>query len=90
MGRVCYVPSLLWAEFVMCRVDPTPYIISICRDPTKVDLQFGTKSFRHLDDSALDVSAPTLKKIPGRFGTKTSRHQGVSVPRYFGTRSIGR
>ena len=24
MGRVCYVPSLLWAEFVMCRVDPTP------------------------------------------------------------------
>ena len=21
MGRVCYVPSLLWAEFVMCRVD---------------------------------------------------------------------
>ena len=26
MGRVCYVPSLLWAEFVMCRVDPTPFI----------------------------------------------------------------
>ena len=24
MGRVCYVPSLLWAEFVMCRVDPIP------------------------------------------------------------------
>ena len=24
MGRVCYVPSLLWAEFVMCRVDPAP------------------------------------------------------------------
>ena len=24
MGRVCCVPSLLWAEFVMCRVDPTP------------------------------------------------------------------
>ena len=24
MGRVCYVPVLLWAEFVMCRVDPTP------------------------------------------------------------------
>ena len=23
MGRVCYVPSLLWAEF-MCRVDPIP------------------------------------------------------------------
>ena len=57
--------------------------------------RFGTKSFRHLDDSALDVSAPrrfgtNLKKIPGRFGTKTFRHQGVSVPRHFGTRSVDR
>ena len=24
MGRVCYVQSLLWAEFVMRRVDPIP------------------------------------------------------------------
>ena len=31
MGRVCYVPSLLWAEFVMCRVDPTPVRSLIAR-----------------------------------------------------------
>ena len=30
MCRVCYVPSLLWAEFVMCRVDQTPKNESKC------------------------------------------------------------
>ena len=39
MGRVCYVPSLyvlslygpslLWAEFVMCRIDPTPFVLHL-------------------------------------------------------------
>ena len=26
MGRVCHVPSLLWTEFVMCRVDLLPFL----------------------------------------------------------------
>ena len=43
------------------------------------------KSFRHLDDLALDVSAPRrfgTKRVnsPGRFGTKTFRYQCVSAP----------
>ena len=24
-----YGPSLLWAEFVMCRVDPTPFLLHL-------------------------------------------------------------
>ena len=47
--------------------------------------RFGIKSFRHLDDSALDVSAPRrfgsiLVNSPRRFGAKTFRHQGISAP----------
>ena len=36
MGRVCYVPSLLWAEFVICRVDPIPFGLHSARQTTLV------------------------------------------------------
>ena len=36
MGRVCYVPSLLWAEFVMCRVDPMPNQSSVTKKKKKL------------------------------------------------------
>ena len=36
MGRVCHVTSLLWAEIVMCRVDPIPCIIHAGPEKGKV------------------------------------------------------
>ena len=44
--------------------------------------RFGTKSFRHLDDSALDVSAPR------RFGTNLKKSLDDSAPRRFGTKAF--
>ena len=45
MGRVCYVPSLLSAEFVMCRVDPTPHRITGVRTPEGVLISRAFDSF---------------------------------------------
>ena len=67
MGRVCYVLSLLWAEFVMCRVDPTPYL-SI-NNPEPSFECFETYRRRVVSLSKTLYSPKVLVNYPGSSGS---------------------
>ena len=60
MGRVCYVSSLLWAEFVMCRVDPIPGLVV----PKTI---FVLCSYRDYSSGTIDTGMSHPKIISGRF-----------------------